>query len=62
MRRFICLHCVSIHMESERVDITLPKGLKQEAKRYGINISFEATQAVKMAILANKSRFGVKNE
>lgn len=49
-------------MEREPCNVYLPKGLKEEAKRYGINISFEVEQALKMAIIANKSRFEVMNE
>lgn len=49
-------------MEYEHTCISIPKGLKAEAKRYGVNVSFEATQAVKMAILQNKRRLEVKND
>lgn len=36
--------------KTERTTITLPIGMSEDAQKYGINISYEATQAVSKAI------------
>jgi post-segregation antitoxin (ccd killing protein) len=39
-----------LNKDTERVDLTLPVGLKARAKECGINMSFHATKAIQKAI------------
>lgn len=40
-------------MNVENVTICLPIGLRDRAKKSGVNMSFEATQAIQKAVLRN---------
>jgi post-segregation antitoxin (ccd killing protein) len=47
-----------LNKDTERVDLTLPIGMKARAKEYGINMSYHATKAIQKAIEVQEKASG----
>lgn len=43
-----------LNKETEHVNITLPIGMRDRAKEYGVNMSYHATKAIQKAIEVQK--------